>query len=387
MHALRRAAEHLVRRTPILRTRIFRDGERWMQVEIEASPAFDVVDLSGLPDGEQQDRIDELLLGDRMRPFDPERSGAPMIRFHAIVRSAERFELVVTAHHGFCDGWSLQGFYNRLLSLYEAYRDGDDARVAELDRQLAAHERSFRELVHHEQRAIGSARLEAFWRTYHPGRLHASAVRGTAPQQQLIARGDWQLVERAHERARSSGTSLKAVLLEAFAAALASRSSTPSPLVLAVVTNGRKDDLTAPTEVFGLCWTFVPIVAEHGDRSTRLTGIHRDLIATEAHARYPIEGMFQGLAPEAVARASFNLTSFHNARWRQGTEDLEITQAESFHRFHFPLSFGIRLVERARSVVLKLSWPGDAFDRARARGLVDDLSADLAPLARRPEVE
>jgi hypothetical protein len=332
-----------------------------------------------------------------MRPFDPERSGSPMIRFCAIVRSAERFELVVTAHHGFCDGWSLQGFYNRLLSLYEAYRDGDDARVAEIDRSLAAHERSFRELVHHEQHAIGSAQQGAFWRTYLPSRLHAAAAGEPAPprersehrvgdQQQLIARGDWQLVERAHERARSSGTSLKAVLLEAFSAALARRSSTRSPLIIAVVTNGRKDDLTAPTEVFGLCWTFVPIVSMHGDRSARLTGIHRDLIATEAHARYPIEGMFQG-HPEAMAVASFNLTNFHNARWRQGTEDLEITQAESFHRFPFPLSFNIRLVESARSMVLKVSWSTDAFDRDLARRLLDEFSAELAPRGRGLEIE
>src|SRR5262249_35447740 len=91
MDALRRAAGLLVRRTAILRSRIVRDGDRWMQVELAASPAFDVVDLSGLPDGEQQERIDALLLDDRMRPFDPERSSSPMIRFYAIVRSAESF--------------------------------------------------------------------------------------------------------------------------------------------------------------------------------------------------------------------------------------------------------------------------------------------------------
>ena len=396
MEALRRAAERLVRRTSILRTRIFRDGERLMQAEIAASPAFDVVDLSGLPDREQEDRIDRLLRDDRTRPFDPEQSGSPMIRFHAIVRSAERFELVVTAHHGFCDGWSMQGFYGRLLSLYEAHRDGDGARVAEIDRALAAHERAFRELVHHEQRALGSAETGAFWRAYLPDRLEVPAARRTAPvgpQPQLVARGDWQLVARARARARSSGTSLKAVLLEAFAAALARRSSPPSPLVIAVVTNGRKDDLTTPMEVFGLCWTFVPIVptgslgSGPGDRRARLAGIHRDLIATEAHARYPIEGMFGGLAPEEVARASFNLTNFHNASWRHGTEDLEISQAESFHRFHFPLNLNIRLVERARSVVLKASWSTDAFDQGLVRGLLEDFPAELGLPGSRLEIE
>ena len=50
-------------------------------------------------------------------------------------------------------------------------------------------------------------------------------------------------------------------------------------------TNGRKDDLVAPMEVFGLCWTFVPIVSKDGDRSARLLGVHHDLIATEAHSR------------------------------------------------------------------------------------------------------
>jgi hypothetical protein len=38
-------------------------------------------------------------------------------------------------------------------------------------------------------------------------------------------------------------------------------------------------------------------------------------------------------------------------------------------------------------VVLEASWSRHAFDRDSVRGLLDDFSAELAPLARRLELE
>jgi FkbH-like protein len=365
--ALRAAAELLVRRTPPLRTMIFRDRDHWMQVETAAKPCLQVIDLAGVPADEQELRIRTLLRDDRMRPFDPEHWSFPMIRFYAVVRSATDFELVVTAHHGFCDGWSLHGFYSRLFALYAALRRGDRARAGEIDAALAAHEHAFRELVEREQ---DSAPHATFWRDYLAGAASPSAPLPGGYQPRLIAPLDAQVVERAQARARASRTSLKAVLLEAFSAALAPLLGMRSPLVIATVTNGRTDDLTAPTEVFGLCWTFVPIVAAPGERAARLERLHRDLTATEAHARFPVEQMFGGVAPVA----SFNFANFHNAAWQRGDDGLAIAQGESFHRFHFPLNFNIRQLD---GFIVKVSWSEDVHDRRLASGLIEAFTAEL----------
>jgi len=366
--ALRRAIALLVRRRPILRTKIVGNDR---QVEVSARDPLDVIDLSALDADQQQTAINELLFADRMQSFHPQRD-LPMIRLYVVVLDDTAFDLLVTAHHAFCDGWSLQTFYNHLFALYEAYKRGDDAAVAEIDRELAATEHLFRELVHKER--VGAAEHDLFWRDRHVSvRTHRFDASGY--QQRMIRHASWSLVERASERARASRTSLKAVLLDAFAAVLARR--LPLPLI-AVVTNGRQDDLSRPMDVFGLCWTFVPIAARHDlERSARLAALHADLIATEAHARYPIEGMFGGCDPRRVAHASFNFANFHNATWRNGTADLEITQAESFHRFHFPLNFNIRLVESTRSLLLKLHWAADVFTTHDVHALLEDFTAEV----------
>ena len=158
------------------------------------------------------------------------------------------------------------------------------------------------------------------------------------------------------------------MLREAFSAALAQLLGARSPLVIATVTNGRSDDLAAPTDVFGLCWTFVPIVAAPGERVERLERLHRDLTATEAHARYPVEQMFAGVAPVA----SFNFVNFHNAV--RGGDGLAIAQGESFHRFHFPLNFNIRQLD---GFVVKVSWSEDVHDRRLASELIEAFTAEL----------
>jgi FkbH-like protein len=375
--ALRRAVELLVHRTPPLRTRIFHDGARWMQVETAAKPTLATIDLAGLSPDAQEVRIRALLRDDRMRPFDPEHGTAPMIRFHALVRSRAELELIVAAHHGFCDGWSLHNFYNQLFALYEAYRADDRERVAAIDGALARHEHAFRELVAREQDASAHA---AFWRGYLASRLDAPgpAVPSTATpggyQPQLVATLAPALVERASARVAASRTSLKAVLLEAFAAALARGRAAREPLVIATVTNGRQDDLAAPTDVFGLCWTFVPIVCAPGERTARLDRLHRDLAATEAHARYPVEAMFDGV--DAVA--SFNYAHFHNARWQRpdgGVDGVTVARAGSFHRFHFPLNVNVR---RDDGLVVTVSWSEDVHDRRFARELLEAFTAELA---------
>jgi len=372
VEALRRAIEVVVRRTPALRTAIFRDGARWLQVEGAVMPTLAIVDLAGLEREDQDARVAALCDDDRARPFDPERTSAAMIRFHAAVRGATELELIVAAHHGFCDGWSLHNLYNQLLALYEAHRADDRARVAALDGALARHEHGFRALVAREHE-IGAH--DAFWRGYladQRGAPRPAAAPSGGTQAQLGATLDRAVVARAVARAAASRTSLKAVLLEALFAALARGLATRAPIVVATVTNGRTDDLDAPTDVFGLCWTFAPIACAAGDRTARLAGLHRDLTATELHARYPVDAMFAGLDPVA----SFNFAHFHNARWSRADEGVTLARHESFHRFDYPLNVNVRRDDDDLRVTA--SWSAQVHDERFVRALLDDLAAALA---------
>ena len=382
MDALQQAVSLLIRRTPLLRTKVLRTARGWKQLEIEvSSDVLTIVDLSLIEEGQQQAKIEAMLLEDRMCPFDPEGASALMARIVAFLRNEKTFELIVSAHHGFCDGWSLRQWYNHLFDLYRAYRNGDGDRIEAIDQALAIHERSFRELVGRE-RATESTELDSFWQGYLPRSFHVPTHRtgsAFARHETMIERADRGMVAAAKARAKAVGVSLKAVLLDAFSSALVSQTPTQLPLIVAVVTNGRRDDLRNPLDVFGLCWTIVPAITRSElPLKPRLLALHDDLNATAANTRYSIEAMFRGRDPVAVATASFNFTNFHNSRWKNISGGQYIRKEESFHRFPFPLEFSARLDERSSSLVLRLDWSKGASDQGRARRLMDRFASGLA---------
>lgn len=379
--ALRRAIETIFARVGPLRSRVVATPEGIRQIESPAVLEHRVVDVSQLPQGEQERTIVRILYEDRMRPFDPTRAGVAMVRYYVAVRGPRDFELLVTAHHAFCDGWSLQTLYNHLFTLYEAHKCEDGTAIGEVERALSAVDGGFREVVHRERRAFSDAAKSAFWDAYLPERLGGHVPRLPRPsgyQPRIAEEVGWELVTRGNARAKSSRTSLKAVLLSVFAGALQSVLALDRPSVVAVVTNGRKDDLRAPMDVFGLCWTVVPVVVSPGvEASARLAEAHRDLVTTEGHARHPLAAMFHADDPTTVAATSFNFTNFHNSRWREGSDELSLTKAEAFNRFPFALNFSVRIVEQSKSVLLKVSWDPAIHDERVARRILEAFAAEL----------
>lgn len=326
--ALARAVRLVVASTAVLHARV--EG----LAQHDRATYLDPFVVAPLTSADVEAEIRARLYADRMRPFDPQGGDEAMIRFVALPTSASSCELLVSGHHGFCDGWSLHHLYNRLFELYHAFAREDRERVVAIEHALAAHAHDYRAFVQHEERAAPAA--AAFWRAYLAAR--PLPVRDATPvgyQRRVARRLDTRLLARAVERARATGTSLKAVVLEAAARAFAPASP------IAVVTAARPETLPHPTDVFGLCWTYVPVVVQHAlGREARLVELHADLLATEAHARLPIADMFGGADPVTVAPVSFNLTHFHHAAWDR-IGDLEIVRGESFHRFHFPLNIGV----------------------------------------------
>ena len=120
-----RAWEMLLNRHSILRTAFTTDGLydplQFVLRQVKLPPLTDV-DLRGLDDPSQQQRIREMARIERERGFDL--AVAPLIRV-ALVRLAEhRYEMLWSTHHLYVDGWSWPVLIADLSELYGALSDG-----------------------------------------------------------------------------------------------------------------------------------------------------------------------------------------------------------------------------------------------------------------------
>lgn len=84
-----------------------------------------MVDLRGLPDAEQAERLTSAINTAANRPFDLETE--PGIRLTAIQRSETRTTLVLVGHHIICDGLAMAVLLEEFGELYQTSRRGDTA--------------------------------------------------------------------------------------------------------------------------------------------------------------------------------------------------------------------------------------------------------------------
>lgn len=101
---LRRSADSLVARHDALRSTFSNDGQI-MIVNEEPSLVFEIEDLRQLSDIEKQSQRMAAREDEVQQVFDLEKG--PLIRFRLLNISDERHDLILTAHHIVCDGWSL----------------------------------------------------------------------------------------------------------------------------------------------------------------------------------------------------------------------------------------------------------------------------------------
>lgn len=123
---LQQALADLVRRHEALRTTFTSDGTSFC-VEAEPRAPMTLTDLSALqPEAREEKR--KALVAEAVRlPFDLVRG--PLLRLQLVRLAPEQHELVVTAHHIVCDGWSTGVMLGELPELYAARREGRPARI------------------------------------------------------------------------------------------------------------------------------------------------------------------------------------------------------------------------------------------------------------------
>ncbi|MER5556994.1 amino acid adenylation domain-containing protein [Streptomyces sp. NPDC002506] len=120
---MRAAGQALLDRYPNLRAAFVADGagDRVQIIQDGVELPWNERDFSDLPAAEREARLKRFLKQEHSACFDP--ALAPLLRISLVKLTADRWELVLTAHHVLFDGWSVPLVMQDLLRLYGSAGD------------------------------------------------------------------------------------------------------------------------------------------------------------------------------------------------------------------------------------------------------------------------
>lgn len=134
--ALRRALNTIVSRHESLRTNFAAVGSEPVQVvRPSAELALPVTDLALMPESNRDAELQQLAGAEARAPFDLAHDLPLRVRLFRL--SDTKHALMLVMHHIASDGWSMGILYRELGLCYDAYRDGRQPALPELDIQYA----------------------------------------------------------------------------------------------------------------------------------------------------------------------------------------------------------------------------------------------------------
>ncbi len=266
------AWQRVMERHPILRTAFLQDGDGDpMQIVFSGVPVpLERQDWRGVPEVEQNRRLDDLLAADRGRGF--QLAEAPLMRL-ALIRTAEdAFRFVWTHHHILLDGWSVPRLFGEVFAFYgggqlppvRPYRDY----IAWLEGQDAA-------------------KAEAFWRgnlaglagpTRLPVESQTPGTPGYVVQHKPLTA---EVTAALQSLARQCRVTLSTVVEGAWAVLL-SRCSGESDVVFGATVAGRPAELPGAEAMIGLFINTLPVRVKVDPRARLEDWLQR---LQDAHAR------------------------------------------------------------------------------------------------------
>src|SRR5262249_26587364 len=129
--AMERAINEVVRRHDALRASFpVLDGQPRQLISDAKAFSIPIVDLSGLPEIDRENRARELAHEEARRPFDL--VGELLFRVRLLRLKQTSHLLMVTMHHIVSDGWSYEVFLRELDALYRAFSEGRASPLPEL---------------------------------------------------------------------------------------------------------------------------------------------------------------------------------------------------------------------------------------------------------------
>nr|MDQ2713687.1 amino acid adenylation domain-containing protein [Chloroflexota bacterium] len=159
LEALQRSLQMIVQRHEVLRTAFaLVDGQpRQILTPMPDLPLV-MVNLEHMPAIERQVRAQHLLSEEAARPFDLVRG--PLFRLTLLRLDEREHILILMMHHSISDGWSVNLFFQELITLYEALSTGHASPLLDLPVQYA----DFSEWQHALVQGALLAEQLAYWK-------------------------------------------------------------------------------------------------------------------------------------------------------------------------------------------------------------------------------
>jgi amino acid adenylation domain-containing protein len=266
--ALEHAIDRLMRRHEALRSTFSVDG-RFMTVFEELSPDFTFKDLTALSILDRESAVKEYLADDANHVFDLVKG--PLLKIGVLKLSEQDHQLVITAHHIVCDGWSMGIVLEELGRFYSSYLLGETPDFPQND--------SFSSYADVEQVFIGSSEFEKtenYWLDQYAESVPEITLPTDFPRPQIrtfkSARLDFEveseLIAELKKVGIKSGASLVVTLMAAFEVFL-NRITGQDDLVLGLPAAGQS--MSGMTQLIGHCVNLLPL----------RTQIRRDIPFTE----------------------------------------------------------------------------------------------------------
>ncbi len=389
---LERCLTEIATRHEALRTTIKPgpDGEPLQLVSPSSPVRLPLVDLSGLPLLRQSAERERLAQEEARRPLDPNRSA--LWRLSLLRAGENEHDLLLTFHHVFADGASIQVFERELAVLYLAFLHGRPSPLPPLTVQpadVAAWERD-------ELSAEVLAPHAAFFREHLAGapaglELPADQARPPVRSWRGVSRGldiPPAISREVRDFARQQGATRYMVLLAAWVALLRRITGQDDFVLGTVFAHRGRPELEG---MIGYFANALPLRVERpGDPafSDLLATVRTRALGVFAHQDLPLDTLAESLRPQQASSADPLFQAFFAYRGNAGPRELApgltLTWREEDHGAA-QVDLLLDLEEKGEEVSGRLVASADLFTSATAGRLARGWMTLLADALARPE--
>ncbi len=389
--AARGGVAGIARRHEILRTAfVSRDGSPAQRVLPDLRVEVPLVDLSALPEAAREREAERLALRAAHRSFDL--SSPPLFGVELYRLTAERHVLTLTLHHIVSDGWSVMVFLSEFAALYRSLAAGEAPRLPELAAQ-------YLDFAQWQRGWLRQERVEeqlAYWRRQLAAPLPVLDLPTDRPRPAVqtfqggseIVTLPADVVAGLKALCHREGATLFMGLLATFVLMLSRYSGQEDVLVGAPVAGRNRRELEGLIGVF--LNTLVLRTSLAGASSFReiLGRVRETSIAAFSRQDVPIEKLLADLQPQRdLSRASLFQVMFNMQDFPSGSFELPGLTLTSLPLREVPSKFDLTVyaAEVRGEVLFELVYNAGLFDRATARGFLDQLRHLLPQLVDAPE--
>uniref|UniRef100_UPI000DDA7C18 non-ribosomal peptide synthase/polyketide synthase n=1 Tax=Streptomyces triticisoli TaxID=2182797 RepID=UPI000DDA7C18 len=381
------AWQRVTDRTPVLRARVVWQDvpEPLLVVQRRAAVPVERLDWRGLSDAERDERLRELLEGDRARGVDLTR--APLQRL-VLARVSDRAVRVVWSFdHLILDGWSLFQVLSDVFACHAGLAGAADVPLPD--------RRPFRDYVAWLQGRADRAEAERHWRTRLKGLSEATALPfDREPRESHRAESSRAVrvtVPEATTRAleglaRTAGLTMNTLVQGAWALLL-SRQAARDEVVFGTTVSGRPPELPGADAMTGLFIATLPTrvtVPRDGTLLTWLGRLQQEQSEDRRHDHVPLHRMraFTELPERAVLFDS--IVVFENYPVDDGlaaAHGLRLSGLDGIETTNYPLGL---VAYPGTELALRLGYDPDLFDAATVERMAEYLTVLLEGIATAP---